>query len=253
MILDEIVEHKRREVADREAAVPIAELRRQAKRAPTPRPLVLDGQLSLIAELKRRSPSAGDLGNLGDPASLARAYQDGGAAAISVLTDGPYFGGSLEDLRAVRQEVDVPVLCKDFVIGEYQVYEARAAGADLLLLILSALDDEMYLNLQHLTLELGATPLVEVHDQHDLARAIAGDASLIGINNRDLVDFTVDLVTTEYLAPLVPDGVPIVSESGIRTREDVDRVARAGARAVLVGETLMRSAAPAHAIRELMG
>jgi len=170
-----------------------------------------------------------------------------------VLCDEKYFGGSLDDLRAVREKVSIPVLCKDFILTPYQVYEARAAGADVMLLIVGALEDDELTTLHALTLDLGMTPLVEVHDQHDLARAIVLDAGLIGVNNRDLADFSVDLVATEYLAPFVPDGVTLVSESGIATREDVERVAKAGARAVLVGETLMRSGDPATTIRELLG
>lgn len=253
MILQEIVEQKRREVADREQRVPLAELQRQAEVAPPPRAVAFDGPVSLIAELKRRSPSQGDFVTRLDPAQQAAAYERGGAVAISVLTDRTYFGGSFDDLRAVRSAVQVPVLCKDFILTPYQVYEARAAGADLILLIVGALDDRTLIELRALALDLGMTPLIEVHDQHDLARAIAAGAELIGINNRDLTDFSVDLLTTEYLAPLVPDGVVMVSESGVATRQDVERVAQAGARAVLVGETLMRSGDPSTTIRELLG
>jgi indole-3-glycerol phosphate synthase len=209
--------------------------------------------MSLIAEVKRRSPSKGLLAEAVDPVAQAGLYADGGASAISVLADSTYFGGSLEDLRRVRDAVSIPVLCKDFILTPYQVYEARAAGADLMLLIVAALEDAELVELSDLAVSLGMTPLVEVHDQHDLARAVAAGASLIGINNRDLSDFSVDLLTTEYLAPLVPDDATLVSESGIATREDVERVARAGARAVLVGETLMRSTDPAATIRELLG
>jgi indole-3-glycerol phosphate synthase len=208
--------------------------------------------MSLIAEVKRRSPSKGSLAEDVDPVARAVTYQRGGAAVISVLADEKYFGGSLDDLRAVRGVVDIPVLCKDFILTPYQVYEARAAGADLILLIVAALQDAELRDLHGLSLSLGMTPLVEVHDQHDLARAVAAGASLIGINNRDLSDFSVDLVTTEYLAPLVPEDAILVSESGFVTRGDVERVERAGARAVLVGETLMRSDDPAGTIRELM-
>jgi indole-3-glycerol phosphate synthase len=209
--------------------------------------------MSLIAEVKRRSPSAGALGENVDPVVQARLYEEAGASAISVLADNRYFGGSLADLAAVRAAVDLPVLCKDFIVTTYQVYEARACGADLILLIMAALRDDVVRPLQALALDLGMTPLVEVHDQHDLARAIAADARVIGINNRDLADFSVDLLTTEYLAPLIPDQVIVVSESGIEGRADVERVARAGARAVLVGSTLMRSGDPRATIRELLG
>ena len=253
MILEEIVQHKRVEVADREAQVSLDEVQRRAESAPPPRVPRFDGAMSLIAEVKRQSPSKGAFVSELDPVAQARAYERGGATAISVLTDERYFAGSLDDLRAVRAAVNVPVLCKDFFLSQYQVYEARSCGADLVLLIVAALDDRTLGRLHQLVLDLSMTPLVEVHDQHDLARAIAAGAQLIGINNRDLRDFSVDLLTTEYLAPLVPDDATIVSESGLATREDVERVARAGARVVLVGETLMRSADPGTVIRELVG
>lgn len=188
-----------------------------------------------------------------DPVEQALAYERGGADAISVLTDARYFGGSFDDLEAVRDAVRVPVLCKDFILTEYQVYEARARAADLILLIVAAMNDRPLIALHARALELGMTPLVEVHDQHDLARALALGAMLIGINNRDLSDFSVDLLTTEYLAPLVPDDVVTISESGIGARADVERVVRAGARGVLVGETLMRSDDPARMVHELVG
>lgn len=253
MILEEICDNTRREVAARERLVPLDEVRRAAEVAAPPRTPRFDAPVSLIAEVKRRSPSKGSLADNVDPVAQARTYEAGGAAAISVLADNKYFGGTLDDLRAVRAAVAIPVLCKDFILTPYQVYEARAAGADLILLIVAALDDDELRGLAELAWSLGMRPLIEVHDQHDLARAIAADASLIGINNRDLADFSVDLLTTEYLAPLVPDDVTLVSESGIVTREDVERVARAGARIVLVGETLMRSESPGATIRELVG
>ena len=254
MILEEILAHKRAEVAERERRTPLDEVKeRAAVGAPPVRSPRFEADLSLIAEVKRRSPSAGHLAEELDPVAQAQGYERGGAAAISVLTDERFFGGCLEDLRSVRAAVGVPVLCKDFFLTPYQVWEARFCGADVILLIVAALDDEALGELYALTLEQGMDALVEVHDQHDLARAIVLEARLIGINNRDLSDFSVDLVTTEYLAPLVPDGVTVVSESGIATREDVQRARRAGARAVLVGETLMRSPDPAATIRELLG
>jgi indole-3-glycerol phosphate synthase len=253
MILEEIVQHKREEIAEREGRVPLEEMRRLAAAAPPPRTVQFDGDMSLIAEVKRRSPSKGALVSTLDPVAQARAYERGGAAAISVLTDERFFGGSLDDLSAVRAGVEVPVLCKDFVLTPYQVYEARARGADLILLIVAALDDRTLGTLHQLVLDLGMTPLVEVHDQHDLARAIAIGAQIIGINNRDLKDFSVDLLTTEYLAPLVPDDATMVSESGMATRQDVERVSRVGVKVVLVGETLMRADDPAAVIQELIG
>jgi indole-3-glycerol phosphate synthase len=208
--------------------------------------------MSIIAEVKRRSPSAGTIADGIDPVEQARAYERGGASVISVLADNRFFGGSLSDLQAVRDSVRIPVLCKDFILSSYQVYEARACSADLILLILAALDDRAFRPLLALVQDLGMTPLVEIHNQHELARAIAADAPVIGINNRDLTDFSVDLLNTEYLAPLVPDDVIVVSESGITTREDVERARRAGARAVLVGEALMRAGDPAETISELL-
>ncbi|HZU12466.1 MAG TPA: indole-3-glycerol phosphate synthase TrpC [Chloroflexota bacterium] len=252
MILDEIVAHKRDEVAARRAARPLDEVHAAAEAADPARPFKIGDGMSLIAEVKRRSPSAGRFVAELDPVAQAQRYERGGASAISVLADDRYFGGSLADLLTVRAAVSLPVLCKDFILTPYQVYEARAHGADLLLLIACVLSDEELHDLADLAIRLGMTPLVEVHDQHDLARAIAAGAGLIGINNRDLTDFSVDLLTTEYLAPLVPDDAIAVSESGIATHEDVERARRAGARAVLVGETLMRSADPAATIQGLL-
>src|SRR5947209_4133902 len=252
MILDDILAHKREEVAARELQVSLDEVRNRALRADPARLATFDAPMSIIAEVKRRSPSAGEIAGGIDPVAQARMYERGGVAAISVLADNRFFGGSLDDLHAVRDAVRVPVLCKDFIVVPYQVYEARACGADIVLLILAALDDGAFRPLLALVQELRMTPLVEVHNQHELARAIAADAPVIGINNRDLTDFTVDLVNTEYLAPLVPDDTIVVSESGIRTREDVERARRAGARVVLVGETLMRSGDPTETIAELL-
>lgn len=252
MMLRDIVEHKHAEVGERARRVPLQEVVQRAAAAPPPRRLEVGERVSLIAEVKRRSPSKGAFVPTLDPVAQASAYESGGAAAISVLTDERFFGGTLDDLRAIRAAVRLPILCKDFFLTPYQVYEARSCGADLVLLIVAALDDRRLRELEALTEALGMTALVEVHDQHDLARAVAAGATVIGINNRDLSDFSVDLVTTEYLAPLVPDGVTLVSESGMSNREDVQRAARAGAHAVLVGETLMRSPDPEATIRELL-
>ncbi len=252
MILDEILDHKRVEITERERRHGLDEVIRRARAAPAPREVRFKGQVALIAEVKRRSPSAGDLSTEVDPVAQAQAYERAGASVISVLTDHRYFGGTLDDLSAVRAAVGVPVLCKDFILSPYQVYEARSYGADLILLIMAALRDDVMRPLQRLALELGMTPLVEVHDQHDLARALAAESTLIGINNRDLSDFSVDLLTTEYLAPLIPDDVVVVSESGIADRKDIERVTRAGVRAVLVGSALMTAGDPEAAIRELL-
>lgn len=252
MILNEILDRKRDEIRIRERTRTVEEVMEFAVTAPPARNLKLGDSIFLIAEVKRKSPSAGDLSPNVDPPAQAHIYERSGAVAISVLTDHTYFGGSLDDLAAVRGTVSVPVLCKDFILSPYQVYEARGHGADLILLIVAALRDDVLRALLHLSIELGMTPLVEVHDQHDLARALAADAGVIGINNRDLTDFSVDLLTTEYLAPLIPDDVVIVSESGIVARADVQRVVAAGARGVLVGSALMRSDDPAAAIQELL-
>ncbi len=243
-MLDEILRHKRQEVEQRRREVPLDLIERRLQAADSARVPVFSRPVSLIAEVKRRSPSAGPLQPDVDPVAQALLYERAGATAISVLTDTRYFGGTLDDLAAVRASVSVPVLCKDFFVTQYQLYEARSYGADLVLLIVAALrDDELRQSMATVS-DLGMTPLVEVHDQHDLARALACDAALIGINNRDLTDFSVDLITTEYLAPLVPEDVTIVSESGIESRADVDRVIRAGASVVLVGSALMRSGDP---------
>lgn len=252
MILDDILSNKRREIAEREIAVPLRQLQEQAGHAPLPRPFVPQLPMGLIAEVKRRSPSKGELAVGVDPATQARTYERGGADAISVLTDTVFFQGNFSDQSAVRAATEKPVLCKDFILAPYQVYEARAYGADLVLLMVGAMNDRELIDLYGLAIDLGMTPLVEVHDQHDLARALALGAQVIGINNRDLTDFSVDLLTTEYLAPLIPDDVIVVSESGIGTRADVQRVAEAGARVVLVGEALMRSRDPAATISELL-
>jgi indole-3-glycerol phosphate synthase len=253
VILDDILANKRQELERRERETPLGIQQQRAAAAPPPRVPVFREPMAIIAEVKRRSPSAGEIVAEVDPVAQAAAYERAGASVISVLADERFFGGSLADLRAVREAVTLPVLCKDFIVSPYGIYEARAHGADLLLLIVAALDDRTFRFLLALTVELGMLPLVEVHDQHELARAIAADATLIGINNRDLTDFSVDLLTTEYLAPLVPDELTVVSESGIRTRADVQRAQQAGARVVLVGEALMRAESPEAALADLLG
>lgn len=195
----------------------------------------------MIAEFKRRSPSAGEIGS-GDPAVVAAAYGTGGAAALSVLTDGPYFGGSLADLEAARAASSLPVLRKDFVVDELQVWEARSAGADAVLLIVRILEDARLAGLLELSRELRMGALVEVHDEAELERALGAGAMVIGVNNRDLDTFRTELEVTLRLAPLVPAGRIVVGESGIRDGADVDRLGDAGVDAVLVGEALMRGA-----------
>ncbi len=264
-ILTAILETKRKEVAALRASVDAAEWKARAGEAPRarncfsavtrkPRRLV-----DLIAEVKKASPSAGVICPDFDPARIASRYAEAGADALSVLTDETYFQGSLDDLRAVREATDLPVLRKDFIIDPYQVYEARAAGADAVLLIASTLPPGQLLDLMILAAELRMTSLVEVHEADLLmsVRSMIGFPhraySLLGINNRDLTTFKVDIGTTIRLSELAGENAPVVSESGIKTRSDVERLRAAGVRAILVGETLMRSDEMAAAIEELLG
>lgn len=207
--------------------------------------------IGVIAEFKRRSPSAGTLREGADVGEVVRAYERGGAIALSVLTEGPNFGGSLEDLRAARAACELPILRKDFIVDPYQLYEARDAGADAVLLIVAALATEDLASLHDCARELGLDALVEVHDGEELQCALRLGADLVGINNRDLRDFSVDVERTSRLMGQVPDGVTIVSESGIATAEQLRSLRERGVRAVLVGESLMRSPDPASALRAL--
>jgi indole-3-glycerol phosphate synthase len=207
----------------------------------------------VIAEFKRRSPSAGRLHEAPDLPELVSAYERGGASALSVLTEGRHFDGSLDDLRSARAVSGLPVLRKDFIVDEYQLYEARVARADAVLLIVAALDRERLRALYERAGTLGLDVLVEVHDREELAVALALEAELIGINNRDLRDFSVDVERTERLMSEIPAGVTVVSESGIARAEQLSALERAGVAAVLVGETLMRSADPEAALRTLLG
>ena len=231
------------------------DLRRAAEDAPPPRP-VLDplrrrSQVGVIAEVKRRSPGAGEIDLALDPVALSAEYEGAGAMAVSVLTDGPWFGGSLDDLGAVRSAGAIPVLRKDFVIDPLQVYEGRAAGADLVLLIVRILDRVMLADLRAMIHDLGMTALVEAHDEWEVETALESGAALVGVNNRDLTVFRTDLAVTERLARYLPGDVLLVSESGIRSRADVERVAGAGADAVLVGEALVRSGEPGRLVEEM--
>ncbi|HSJ25186.1 MAG TPA: indole-3-glycerol phosphate synthase TrpC [Longimicrobiales bacterium] len=205
----------------------------------------------VIAEVKRRSPSAGEIRGQASAADVARVYADAGVACISVLTDGDYFGGALADLETVAAAVDVPLLRKDFTIDELQVYEAKAAGASAVLLIVRILDDVRLREFRELAESLGMAALVEVHDEGELSRATASGARIIGVNNRDLATFETDLAVTERLAGLAPRDAVLVGESGIRQASDVARLAAAGVDAVLVGEALMRAADVAGAAREM--
>lgn len=257
-LLDEIVGAKHVALAARRASAPRRALEARATALPAPRDLAAaltprePGRVRLLAELKRASPVAGVLARDFDPIPRAPEYVAAGAAALSVLTD-PHFQGSLADLAAVRGAVDCPILQKDFLVDEYQLWEARAHGVDAVLLIVGILEPLLLADLYQTAKGLGLSTLVEVHDEGELERAAEMGSGLIGINNRDLKTFRTDLATTERLAPHAPAGARLVSESGIATRADVGRVAAAGVHAILVGEALSRSGDPAAKVRELLG
>jgi indole-3-glycerol phosphate synthase len=251
--LDPIIATTREEVARRRGATPIAQLpARAGDLRPFARVLSKPG-LSVIAEHKRRSPSAGVIREGISLSEVATAYERGGASAMSVLTEGPNFGGSLADLAAARQAVELPILRKDFIVDAYQVHESLAAGADAILLIVAALTPDELEGLHRLAGELGLAALVEVHDAAELAIARAAGATLIGINNRDLMTLRVDIRRTLELLEQVPEGATVVAESGFRTRAELERLAQAGVDAVLIGEALMRADDIESACRELVG
>jgi len=253
-MIEELVEAARAGVERRRAQVPLEDLARRLGERPEQRPfreaLVRPG-LSLIAEFKRRSPSAGEIRDGAAPAEIARAYEEGGAAALSVLTDEAHFGGSVADLMQARQACELPVLQKDFIVDRYQLYEAAIAGADAILLIVAALDAEQLAELQTEARGLDLDCLVEVHQESELENALTVDAEVIGINNRDLADFSIDVQTTFELITDVPAGKTVVSESGIGDRATLEELERVGIDAVLIGETLMRADDPAAKVREL--
>jgi indole-3-glycerol phosphate synthase len=255
-VLERIVGSTRDAVRRREAEIPLAELERRVGERREDRPfseaLVRPG-VSIIAEHKRRSPSAGAIRDDGDVAEVVCAYERGGAAALSVLTEGLHFGGSLDDLRAAKEVTRLPVLRKDFIVEPYQVVESAVAGADALLLIIAALDLDDIAALYDRAVALDLDVLVEVHDERELEAALALDAEVIGINNRDLTDFSVDLERTYELLSDVPAGITVVSESGIHSREQLDELERVGVDAVLIGERLMRASDVEAATRELTG
>jgi len=280
-ILDTIVAHKHTEVAERQARVPLAELKaRLADASPTRgfanalrpggmpiapggMPIALDGhdvpapstsnRVALIAEVKKASPSAGIIRADFDPVEIARTYEANGANCLSVLTDEKFFQGHDDYFRAVRQAVSIPMIRKDFCIDEYQIYETRALGADAILLIVAALTPAQVKDYHALATEIGLDVLVETHTEDEMAVAVDARASLVGINSRDLKRFITDLGAVDRLAPLAPVGSTLVAESGIKTPADVARVRAAGAHAILVGESLMREADIGVAVRELMG
>ena len=255
-VLETILAHKRREVAAAQAVRPLAALAARAAQAPPPRDFAaaLRGPgIRLIAEIKRRSPSAGLIRPSFHPTRIARIYQAHGAAAISVLTDEEFFGGSLDILRRVRRAVSVPLLRKDFLLDPSQLYEARAAGADAVLLISEALPAKLLAAMIAEARGLGLACLVEAHCASSVRKALDAGAEIVGINNRDLHTFRTHLEATRRLARLIPRGKIIVSESAIQTRADVERVAAWGAHAVLVGEALLRRRLIGEGVDELLG
>lgn len=253
-----ILDYKKNEVAALKRSRPLAGLEADAKSASAPRGFAdalldvakADGN-ALICEVKRRSPSAGEINAVRPPAAAAKAYETGGAACISVLTDGPSFGGSLADLETVRASISLPVLRKDFMIDPVQVLEARAAGADAILIIMGAVDDTLAGELHAAADDHGMSVLLEAHDEAEFVRALGLPSPLLGVNNRDLRTFTTDLNVTERLADLLPEGRLLISESGVRSAEDITRLRACGARGFLVGESLMRSENPAESVRLL--
>jgi indole-3-glycerol phosphate synthase len=258
-VLARILADKYEEVRQRSAAMPLAEMERLAAAAGTPRDFagalcnaVAEGRIGLIAEIKKASPSGGLIRDPFDPPALARAYTRGEASCLSILTDAPYFQGKAEDLQTARAACPLPVLRKDFMVHPWQVFESRAMGADCILVIMAALSDEMAEELVSTARSLDMSILVEVHDQRELERALGLNVRLIGINNRNLKTLVTDIATSEFLVPMVPaDRIP-VSESGIRSAEDVRRMADAGARCILVGEHMMRQQDVAGAAHDLV-
>jgi indole-3-glycerol phosphate synthase len=254
-VLDEILVGVRADVEARQRAMPLDELKARAAKRGRP----IDGVAALrcdavtvVAEVKRSSPSRGEIATIVDPAGLARAYEEGGAAAVSVLTERRKFHGSLDDLAAVRKAVEIPLLRKDFIYSSYQLWEALAYGADLVLLIVAALDQSALVSLVERAQSLGLTPLVEVHDEPEVDRAIDAGARVIGVNARNLKTLAVDPDTFGRLAPLIPDACVKVAESGVSGPADAARYAGEGADAVLVGEALVRGSEPRRAAHDLI-
>jgi len=253
-VLEQIIVGVREDLAARR--IPQHQLLEQVAHAPSPldvREFLREGNISVIAEVKRSSPSKGALASISDPAALARIYQDNGASVVSVLTEGRRFGGSLDDLDAVRRSVTIPILRKDFMVDEYQFLEARAHGADLVLLIVAALSKAQIKEFLALTHELGMKALVEVHTEGELERAIEASAQIIGVNSRNLKTLEVDSKVFSALLPKIPDHVVKVAESGISSRADVEFAQLHGADAVLVGEALVRGSDPGATLRALIG
>lgn len=256
-ILQKIVQHKRQEIAIAKELRPVDDIVALAQQATPPRDFVQalrhNQSVALIAEVKKASPSKGVIRADFDPVAIAKIYADAGAACISVLTDEHFFQGHLDYLKAIGQHVTVPLLRKDFIVDDYQVFEARAAGADAVLLIAECLEDQQLIALHNRIVELGMTPLVELYDRSNVAKVMAANPVLVGVNNRDLNTFEVDLGHSIGVKQLLPPSVTFVSESGIETRSDVEMLHRSGVDAMLVGESLMRSDDIAVAVRELLG
>lgn len=253
--LEKIVAHKRQELRERTKAVPLDDLRKQAESVevrPDFAKALRATSMGLIAEVKRRSPSAGVIREPFDPAAIARDYESHGASAVSCLMDSRYFGGGEEDFLTVRNAIGLPMLYKEFVVDPWQIIHARTAGASAVLLIAAVLSDEELIRFMDEVRSLGMRSLVEVHDRVEMQRAVDAGADCIGINNRNLRDFVTKLETTFELAAMVPPACTLVSESGIRTAEDVARLKEAGAHAVLVGESLLRQPSPGEAAARLM-
>lgn len=257
--LQAIIDYKHDEVAALKRARSLASLEADAKAASSPRGFAnallkiaeADGN-ALICEVKRKSPSAGDISPGRDQVAVARDYETGGAACISVLTDGPSFGGSLDDMISVRAAISIPVLRKDFMIDPIQVVEARAAGADAILIIMAAVDDALAGELHDTADRLGMSVLLEAHDEAELVRALGLPSPLLGVNNRDLRTFTTDLGVTERLSDMTPEGKLLIAESGVRSAADIARLRICGARGFLVGESLMRAENPVESVRSLV-
>ena len=256
MFLEKVGAIQREEVDRRKASVSLEEMKERVSGLPSPRNLLesilKNGPMALIAEIKQASPSAGVIQERADIRRIAGAYQATGACAISVLTEAHFFHGELSHLRQVKDVVSVPVLQKDFIIDPFQIYEGRVAGADAVLLIAAMLSPDQLREFAELARGLGLVPLVEVHDEEDLKKISGLDLPLIGINNRNLKTLMVDLETTFRLFGRIRPGTVVVSESGIKNRQDVNRLQEAGVRGILVGEVLMRAADPAQKIRDLL-
>jgi indole-3-glycerol phosphate synthase len=256
MILDEIIENKKAEIESSKRASPLEILQEKLKDALPARnffdAINSNGQLKIISEIKHASPSKGIFREDFDPVEIARSYSKGGASAISVLTDEKYFKGKLSYLKSIRENVDTPLLRKDFIVDPYQVYEARIYGADALLLIVAALDQDSLTGLLELTHSLRMNAIIEVHDAEELERALDAGARIIGINNRDLRTFNVDLNVSVNLSRKIPEGKIVIAESGIGSIEDIDNLRAQGVHVFLIGETFMKAPDPGEKLKELI-